>query len=195
MVPHYLQSLLHALDAQSHRYLWCSWANWLHCSSSTSRFQPDLEVKVLLHTSIKEEKENPHVICYSNKCSYLHNLAGFNTTANLHLKTDYSTSQHLHGQKQKRENVQLLRHSLRTIISKKLSVSFKMQVCFTELPLQILLFPFQPCLPQHSRLQLRHLHPLAVTGRTHYLYLTYIHFQLQIYWGSLYQCIQKIIQK
>lgn len=77
----------------------------------------------------------------------------------------------------------------------KLSVSFKMQVCFTELPLQILLFPFQPCLPQHSRLQLRHLHPLAVTGRTHYLYLTYIHFQLQIYWGSLYQCIHKIIQK
>lgn len=77
----------------------------------------------------------------------------------------------------------------------KLSVSFKLQVCFTELPLQILLFPFQSCLPQHSRLQLRHLHPLAVTGRTHYLYLTYIHFQLQIYWGSLYQCIQKIIQK
>lgn len=28
----------------------------------------------------------------------------------------------------------------------KLSVSFKLQVCFTELPLQILLFPFQPCL-------------------------------------------------
>lgn len=77
----------------------------------------------------------------------------------------------------------------------KFSVSFKMQVCCTELPLPILLFPFQLCLPQHSRWQLRHLHPLAVTGRTHYLYLTYIHFQLQIYWGSLYQCIHKIIQK
>lgn len=46
-----------------------------------------------------------------------------------------------------------------------------------------------------SGTQLAHLHPLAVTGKTQYLYLTYVHFQLQIYWGSLYQCIHKIIQK
>lgn len=125
-----------------------SWANWLNCSSSISHFQPDLKVKVLFSKSSRRGGKKPHVICYSIKCSYLHNLAGFNKTASFHSKI-YSNLQHLHGKKQKRKNMQLLRHSFRTIISKiKHSVSFKMQVCFTELSLQILLFFFKLCLPQ-----------------------------------------------
>lgn len=39
-----------------------------------------------------------------------------------------------------------------------------------------------------------HLHALAAAGTARHLALTYIPFQLAVYWGSSYQCVHKIIQ-
>lgn len=127
-----------------------SWANWLNCSSSISHSQPHRKVKVLFTTSSRRGGKKPHVICYSIKCSYLHNLAGFNKTASFHCKT-YSDLLHLHflweTQKVKYTACTEFLDTHLELSSPKIkrSVSFKMQDCFTELSLQILLFFFFTC--------------------------------------------------